>query len=175
MRVPALGHSRPIDIAFAVAACPLRAESGQARRRLAEPALCHKRTYAAANFSLFGLAAVPIDQRAEHVEERGFHRHACLSQHHESWRADWSRLPYIKPANFFPPVPLSLRMGTMMELYECATPCKPSFCCWRPRYPLARWHLPTTVGFLAAFFVTPTANSAAAKSTASSYRRSASS
>src|SRR5262249_27665882 len=29
-------------------------------------------------------------------------------------------------------------MGTMMELYECATPCKPSFCCWRPRYPLAR-------------------------------------
>src|SRR5262249_50418490 len=119
----------------------------------------------AANFSLFGLAAVPIDQPCR----------TRLSQHHESWRADWSRLPYIKPANFFPPVPLSLRMGTMMGLYECATPCEPSFCCWRRRYPWARWHLPTTVGFLAAFFVTPTANSAAAKSTASSYRRSASS
>src|SRR5215475_10776374 len=57
-----------------------------------------------------------------------------------------------KPANFFPPVPLSLRMGTMMGLYECVTPCELSFCCWRRRHPLARWHLPTTVGFLAAFF-----------------------
>src|SRR5215813_13211325 len=130
----------------------------------------------AANFSLFGLAAVPIDQPCRtRRRTRAFTRHACLSQHHESWRADWSRLPYIKPANFFPPVPLSLRMGTMMRLYECATPCEPSFCCWRRRYPLARWRLPTTVGFLTAFFVTPTANSAAAKSTASSYRRSASS
>src|SRR5262245_26853041 len=76
-----------------------------------------------------------------------------------------------KPANFFPPVPLSLGMGTMMGFYECATPSEPSFCCWRRRYPLARWHLPTTVGFLAAFFVTATANSAAATATVSWCRR----
>src|SRR5262249_27435575 len=106
-------------------------------------------------------AAVQSTSVPNMSKEGGFHRHACLSPHHESWRVHWSRLPYIKPANFFPPVPLSLRMGTMMGLYECATPCEPSFCCWRRRYPLARWHLPTTVGFLAAFFVTPTANSAA--------------
>jgi hypothetical protein len=38
-----LGHSRQIDTASAVAACPLRAESRQVGRHLAKPALCQSR------------------------------------------------------------------------------------------------------------------------------------
>jgi hypothetical protein len=39
-----MGHSRPIDTPLAVAACPLRSESGQVGRYLAKSALCHEET-----------------------------------------------------------------------------------------------------------------------------------
>jgi hypothetical protein len=42
----ALGRSRPINTPLAVAACPLRAESGQIAVSLGMSALCHFRTYA---------------------------------------------------------------------------------------------------------------------------------
>jgi hypothetical protein len=38
------GSSRPVDTPTAVAACPLRAESGRVGRHLAKSALCQKRT-----------------------------------------------------------------------------------------------------------------------------------
>jgi hypothetical protein len=41
-----MGQSRGVDTPPAVAACPLRAESGQVGRQLAKSALCHKPTYA---------------------------------------------------------------------------------------------------------------------------------
>jgi hypothetical protein len=57
-------------------------------------------------------AHIPDSRRRHRLSDEGFPMSLKrVSQRHETWRADWSRLPDIKPANFFPPAPLSLRTG----------------------------------------------------------------
>jgi hypothetical protein len=48
-----LGQSRRIDMLSAIAACPLRSESGQKDKRFGKSALCQLPTFAKCNSSLF--------------------------------------------------------------------------------------------------------------------------